>query len=247
MSACLNLQNVSYKNILKDINLELQSKKLYILCGPTGSGKTTFAKCILNLVDYTGKIEKNNINSVSYLGDINLFIKKNVIDNIVFSIENAGIKKTEARKKAYDISKKMGITDLMFKMENELTYSEKKIVMFTMLISKESDLMIIDDPLDINTLYRKKILDYLVKLAKNSLVVFITNKEEDFMLADNIIVINDGKIIKSGVIDELLKDEKLFIKNKLKVPFSYQLSSKLVSYGLLEEELNNIDDIIGKL
>lgn len=247
MSICLSLKDISYKNILYDINLDLEPKKMYILTGPTGSGKTILSKCIAGLINCRGKIEKENIESISYLGDINSFVKKTVLDNIIFSLENSGKNKTESRKKAYDVAKKIGITDLLFKKEQELSYSEKKIAMFAILVSKETDLIIIDDEFDISEQHRKKIIKYLKKLSKTSTVLFVSNKKEDLLLADNIIIMSDGKIIKNECKSEILKDEKLLIKNKINAPFSYQLSSKLVAYNLLKQESEDLDDIIGEL
>ena len=248
MKSILKIDNLSYKDILKKINLSLSEKSFNVLVGPNGSGKTTLIKCIAGLIKYEGNItlynNKNYINDIGVFMDDNFLLDGTSLYNITYPLLNLKYDEKSAKKKAYDISKKLDIDSLLMKNINELSLSERKIISFTSTIVCEPKLIIIDDSFqELDSYNRKKIINYL-KRQNKSTILFITNNEEDILLADNLIIMNDGKIIECMGLKEILNDEKIFIKNDIKLPFLVDLSHKLKSYELIDDIILNKNEMV---
>ena len=76
-------KNIKGKDILKNINLNIENGKIYSLVGSNGAGKTTVFKCIMGLTAYIGNIDLKGVSKDNYLRNIGtlvdfLKIKKNL-------------------------------------------------------------------------------------------------------------------------------------------------------------------------
>ena len=67
-------KNIKGKDILKNINLSLESGKIYALVGSNGAGKTTVFKCIMGLTAYIGNIDLNTVSKDNYLRNIGTLV-----------------------------------------------------------------------------------------------------------------------------------------------------------------------------
>ena len=261
MSNVLRVENLNYKNILKNINFTLEKGTINALIGSNGSGKTTILKSIFGLVDIEGFIsvdgliiDKKNINELRkkmsiYLG-IDVLQNKSVFSNIMEPLKNLNYSKDTAKKNIYSISKKMGIENLLYKNVSELSYSEKKVVAFTQSIIHEPSIILIDNVFDsLDIYYKEKILSYLkqIKKSKKCTILFVTNNSEDLSFADNILIIKNGKIVATGILEELAQQENLFSKNGLQLPFIIDLSYKLKVYEVIDRLICDTDERVDEL
>lgn len=257
MSSILKVQNLKYKGILNDVSFEIKDKSFNILFGPNGCGKTTLVKAILGLIDYTGEIffENNLLKKETVKAGIGVMTshsileEKKVISNIIYPLINLNYSDEQAKIKVYDISKKLNIGYLLFKDADELSSSERKLVDLACALVSEPRLIVIDDTLEkIDNKAKNKIINYL-KGLKKSTVIFITNNVEDFLLADNIIIMNDGRIMEVGTPEELFKNEKLFVNNNSSLPFVVDLFNKLKFYDLIDskEIIFDLDELVDKI
>ena len=123
MKNTLSVNNLSY-GILESINFSLKKNTLNALIGKSGSGKSTLLKCIAGLYDFSGKItiNENAITKSSVVKEnislfTNLFVdlKGTSFENIIEPLVNLKFDNLEARKKVYNISKKLGIDNLLYK------------------------------------------------------------------------------------------------------------------------------------
>ena len=261
MSNVLSVENLNYKNILKNINFTLEKATINALMGSSGSGKTTILKSIFGLIEIEGFlningliIDKKNINELRkemgiYLG-IGVLQNKSVFLNIMEPLKNLNYEEEAAKNKIYSISKKIGIENLLYKNVSELSYSEKKVIAFTQSIIHEPGIILIDnifDSLDIH--YKEKILSYLkqIKKSKKGTILFVTNNSEDLSFADNILIIKNGKISATGTLEEVVHQENLFSKNDLKLPFIIDLSYKLKAYEVIERLIYDADEMVDEL
>ncbi len=259
MKNVLIIQDLNCMNILKNINLELEEGKIYSLLGQTGSGKTTLLKSIFGLTFFSGSItldgvliNKDNIDTLRknmgiYLGISNLN-SGSAFENIIEVLNNLNYDEDKARKKVYDISKKLGIDNLLYKNINILTYPEKKLVAFAKSIVHSPKLILIDGLLDsLNENLKTKVISYLNSIKKNKCIVIVINNSENVKNTDNIIIMNNGKVIINDSKDEVLNDEKNFSKNNLKLPFLIDLSYKLISYGLIDHLIDDYDEMVSEI
>lgn len=262
MSAVLRVENLSYKDILGDISFEIEKNSFNVLIGPNCCGKTTLVKCLAGLLKCNGNIFLNNQvlstnDNFSIRKDIGIiinspfYLNNSVMDNLMTPLINLGYSEIESKKKIYSISDKLGLGSLIVKNISDLNVSEKRMLTFFRGIIHEPKVIIIDDIFgSLNNFDKEKIINYLKKL-KNTTIVFVTNNEENILYAnekkDSVIVMNEGKIITKLPLKEIIKQEKLFIKSGLKLPFIVDLSYKLQAYGLLEDIILNIDEMVEKI
>lgn len=258
MRSGLVVENLNYKDKLKDINLNLKKGEINALMGKSSSGKTLLLKSIFGLVNAQGNITFNGSiiikenayeirkNFGIYLGLGNLE-NKNVFLNLIDPLINLDYDLDVAKKKVYEISKKMGIENLLYKEIETLSHSQKKIVSFTQSIIHEPKVILIDNLFDsMDIYYKNNIINYLKKLKKN-IIIFTTNNSEDLWLADNLIIMKNGKIIDHKNIDELINEEKKFTKNDIKLPFLVDLSYKLKSYDLIDKLIYDYNEMVDEI
>ena len=247
MEIVLSLKDVSYKNVLKKVTFDLKKNTFNTLVGPNGCGKSTLINCIINQVEYQGSIYVSDYKKLKIMDPSLVLTQELAIDNITKSFENLHYEPKEARTRAYELSKKLGITDLVFKEQDSLLYSEKKAVLFACVVAGEPEILIIDDPLDMKNEYREKAIEYLKKASKNCTILFITNNENDLLLTDNIILMNEGTIINYNTRDIIFSCEKDLQKCNISLPFICDLSNRLKFYNLIKENHFDYDSLIEEL
>ena len=198
------------KEALKNINLTIEPGKIYGLLGPNGSGKTTLIKIINNLLTPTSgeiKIKGNNpgIESkkiISYLPErtyLNMNFKvKELLDYFEDFYENFD------RKKALNLLKKLNINP-----EDKLkTMSKgtKEKVQLILVMSRKADLYILDEPIGgVDPASRDYILETILSNFDNKASMIIsTHLIQDIeSILDNVIFINQGKIILNETADDI--------------------------------------------
>lgn len=253
MAKVLTIENLQYKNILKNISFSLEEKSFNILVGPNGSGKTTMVNCLHGFLKYSGNILVNNQNINSDLNllkkmgffiDEEYLLEKNIFDELLSFLLNLNYAEEKSKKIIYSISKKLGVTNILYKKQNELKCYEKKIVSFLFSVIHEPQILVIDS--DLSTLDKKnkeKILNYITSLKKTT-ILFITTQSDYFEFGTNFIFIKDGKSILTIEQSQIKDNEKTIIKSGSKLPFLMDLSNKLIAYELIDNIGTNIKDMV---
>ena len=206
------------KEALKNINLTIESGKIYGLLGPNGSGKTTLIKIINNLLTPTSgeiKIKGNNpgIESkkiISYLPErtyLNMNFKvKELLDYFEDFYENFD------RNKAISLLDKLKINqDDKLKTMSKGT---KEKVQLILVMSRKADLYILDEPIGgVDPASRDYILETILNnFDNNSSMIISTHLIQDIeSILDNVIFINNGSIILNDTADNIRTE-----KNKIK-------------------------------
>ena len=218
----LSLKNLTLKIkdkiLLSDINLDIEDNSYFAIIGPNGAGKTLLMESIAGFLKTEGEIlldgediiklpiEKRNIGIVyqSYA----LFPNMNVFDNIAFSLKMK--KETNIEKKIEWIANKLEINSLLKRDIQNLSGGEKqKVAIARALISKPKILML-DEPFSaIDSSFRKKMYEFIkyVHSEFRLTIIHTTHSfEEAITLADEIAIINKGKIEQFGTPDKVFKN-----------------------------------------
>ena len=220
---CLELTNVSYsyegstETVLKKISAFFESGKIYTIIGQSGAGKSTLLSLISGLdtckdgkILYNGKdlreLDRDEYRSKS-IGVIfqgyNLLLNSTAVYNITLSmnISESDIKERKAKKQAaYTLLDKVGIDrETADRRILKLSGGEQQRVGIARALSHDPDVIIADEPtgnLDAET--EKAVLDILAHLAHedNKCVIIVTHSENVVTIADEVIGINAGKLIK---------------------------------------------------
>lgn len=219
----IKLENVSFKkgnkSILKNINLEFMDNRLYAITGPNGSGKSTLAKLIMGIEKPTeGKIYFNDIDitnlsineraklKISYAFQQPITFKGITIHDLL----KIAIKKEIDKKEACEYLTKVGLCAKEYidrEINNTLSGGELKRVEIASVIATKPKIAIFDEPEAGIDLWSFQKLINVFKYLKEDMCginIIITHQEKILNMADEIILMETGKIINVGKKDEIL-------------------------------------------
>nr|HOO68143.1 ATP-binding cassette domain-containing protein [Bacilli bacterium] len=179
----------------------------------------------------------------------NSFLCETVEDDIAFTLENLCYSKSSIHKRIDELSDMLDIKDILNKSSNELSGGEKFKAALACALVHNPKILIIDESLSLVDSYEKKnILKLLNKLNKNGLTIInITHDLCESYLSDRLIVLNDGQIILDGEPLKVMEYDKVFNRIGLELPFEIELSMKLKLYGLLEQNMTDIKEMVDVL
>lgn len=255
--------NYGDKNIFNKFSLNIKEGSFTTILGANGSGKTTLLKLILGIYDFTGQIYVDGVTlskktkkeirkkiGVVFDKPDETFVSDIVIDDIVFSLENLRYSKKEIDDRINELSRLLDIERLLYKRVNELSGGEKQLVAIACALAHNPKILILDEAFAMLDLYTKeKIFDVLKDLHQktNITIINITHSANDSLHGDNIIVVDEGKLILKGETKRVLAEEKTFKELGIELPFMAELSIKLKYYGLIDEIILDMNEMVDKL
>lgn len=232
-----NLQ-VVYDNSIKaldNVNIFLENQKCIGIIGENGSGKSTLLSCLLKLVDYQGEIKINNIylnkDTVTEIRTLVGLVFQNpdhmlflptVYDNLAFGLINQGLDKQEIEKRIKQIAKQFRIDSLLQRMANHLSGGQKRMVGLASVVVMTPEILLLDEPsayLDPKS--RRIVIEILKQLPQQ--IIFATHDLDMALdLCDEVILLNEGKVVASGKPHDVLTNQALLEANGLELPYRYQ-------------------------
>ncbi|MBE6113496.1 MAG: amino acid ABC transporter ATP-binding protein [Erysipelotrichaceae bacterium] len=216
--------------VLNGITTEIQQGEVVAVIGASGSGKSTFLRC-LNLLEeptsgevifkgqnLTTRDDKNfNINKVrEHIGMVfqhfNLFPNMTVLENITLApIQVKGLSKEEAEKKAVELLKKVGLLEKKDVYPNTLSGGQKQRVAIARALAMEPDVMLFDEPTSaLDPEMVKEVLLVIKDLAKSGMTTVIVTHEMGFAkeVATRVMFIDNGIILEEGSADDIFNHPK---------------------------------------
>lgn len=251
----IKMENVSArygnKEVLHNINIEFVPGKLTVLVGPNGCGKSTLLKTLIHLKEYTSGEIFVEEHSVRDLGSNVLAQKiaylpqgKNAPDitvgRMVLHGRFAYLKYPRRyRKIDYQIAQKamkwVGIEHLAEQNVNELSGGMQQKVYIAMTLAQDTSTILMDEPttyLDIQ--HQMKLMDMAKDLTTQgkAVVMVLHDLSQAFRNADNIVVMDDGRIKACGTPEEIYEkktvDEVFQIRlNRVFTETGYQYFSTI--------------------
>ena len=253
----ISLKNVSYtynyktpyaREVLKDINLNVEEGSYTVIIGKTGSGKSTLIEHINGLLLPThGEVLVNNVLIINpkskkekrelakklkvlrqdvavlfQFSEQQLF-ETSVLKDIIFAPLNYGISEEKAISKAKELIKLVGLDEsYLDKSPFELSGGEMRKVALCGVLALEPKVLILDEPtvaLDYKS--REEIMTMVKKLKDElNMTIVLISHNMNYVLeyADKVFVLKNGKINFEGTVEELFADEKLLKENSLEQP-----------------------------
>ncbi len=226
----LELKNISFKrdgkNILSNINLKLEGNKFVVITGPNGSGKSSLAKIIMGIEKPdSGQILFNNIDITNM--PINERVKLSMAFAFQTPIKFKGITvydllkiamNTEVNKKEVcDILLKVGLCAKEYinrEINSSLSGGELKRIEIALALAKKPKLAIFDEPeagIDLWSFQRLISSFKALSEEEKGLTLVISHQERILALADEVILIKDGKIEKNNSIENHFFNKKCCI------------------------------------
>ena len=196
------------------ISLSVADGSLTVLVGPSGCGKTTLLKSVFgqsggvtqgkltidgkNIEDIV--IEKQNIAYVSQNYSLNPTMT--VYDNIAYPLRNRRMDPDEVDKRVRSIAKRMGIYPLLTRKPRNLSGGQHQRAAIARALVKKPGLVLMDEPfahLDPEVRRDMRSLLKEVHLHTGCTILFVTHDlPEAFALADDVVVMKDGRIEETG-------------------------------------------------
>lgn len=262
----INIKKLGFKyrqkEIFNDLDMIIEKGKITSIIGPNGCGKSTLVKILVGLYRYTGNIVicdipllKDNRKAIRkkigvvFTNPDNQFVAETVIDDIAFTLENMNYKKIDISRKIEEVTKYLGIYDILEANPHDLNSNQKQLVSLASALVHDPDILILDESLTLlDPLEKNRVLDILKDLNKNGLTILnISHDIEDTLISDMIYVMNEGKIVLKGSKEEVYKEEKLLKSLGFKLPFMVELSNRLMFYDLIDHVIYDMKEMVDVL
>lgn len=267
MDNIIKIKNMSFnykdKVIFENFDLDIEKGKFIHVVGPNGSGKSTLVKILLGLVKAEGDINIYHMNMCeANLMDIrrnigvvfertdDTFVAETVVDDIAFSLENLQYTPKTIDDKIKKISEYLKIENLLEENPHYLSGGEKQMVALASALVTNPKILILDEALTmLDGVEKDNILKLLKKLVKEKkiTVINVTHDMEDTVYGDKIIVLNSGKMIFNDDKEVVYKEEKKLKSIGLELPFMVDLSNKLRYYGLVDDDILSMNEMVNHL
>lgn len=223
-----NLQK-SFGNVqvLKGINAKIRKGDVMVVIGASGSGKSTFLRCLNRLEEPTGgKIffegsditdPKVNINlhrqkMGMVFQQFNLFPHMTVLKNMMIGpIKLLGIDKETAQQRAIALLERVGLADRANAYPSQLSGGQKQRIAIVRALCMNPDVMLFDEPTSaLDPEMVGEVLDVMKQLAAEGMTMVVVTHEMGFAreVGTEIVFVDDGVIVEQGAPDEFFGNPK---------------------------------------
>lgn len=270
MKNIIEFNNVNFKydedsELLNNLSMEVKQGKYTVLLGPNGSGKSTIAKLIMGLLEASsGEIkvmdsilsektidEIRNHVAIVFQNPDNQFIGTTVEDDIAFGLENRCVPQNEMQGIIEEFADKVGMIDFLKQEPSNLSGGQKQRVAIAGALALNPDLLILDEATSmLDPKGKNEIMKVILDIKKNNpnmAILSITHHIDEALLADEIIVLNKGKVVSVGNPKEILYNNNLLKENNLLPPFVVEVLESLKEQGINIEECFTMEELVSKL
>lgn len=213
---------------LKDVSFQIKEGQTLGIIGTTGSGKSTIANLLMRMYDPTSGVIRidgkpidafdisNLRRQIGYVPQDVFLFSDSIGNNIAFGIEKADPKIIEQAAKDADVYQNIvefpkGFETMLGERGITLSGGQKQRVSIARAIAKEPKILILDDCLSaVDTKTENVILTALKNIMQNRTSIIISHRVSSAKLADQIIVLDDGKVIERGNHSSLMKQKGVY-------------------------------------
>lgn len=211
--------------VLKGIDYEVKEKEVICIIGASGSGKSTFLRCI-NLLEeitdgavYIENVKVNdpntNINDIRtevgmVFQQFNLFPHMNVLDNV--TVAPRKIRKMNpkaAEDLAHELLAKVGLSDKATNYPEQLSGGQMQRVAIARALAMKPKIMLFDEPTSaLDPEMVKEVLDVMKQLAQEGMTMVVVTHEMGFAreVADRVLFIDGGYLVEEGTPEEIFSN-----------------------------------------
>ena len=269
MDNIIELKNVSYDYVsgdiitrgVKDVTLDIERGSFVAFVGHNGSGKSTLAK-LLNgfFVPDKGKVFVEGIDTADddkifdirkkvgmvFQNPDNQMVASIVEDDLAFGPENLGVPREEIGKRIDWALKTVNMEGQNKRTPNKLSGGQKQRISIAAILVMKPDVLILDESTAmLDPKGREEVMETIMRLNKEEgmTVILITHYMEEVILADKVVVMNDGEVVLHGTPKEVYKELETIRDAQLELPIITQVAVELKNRGydvplsLTKEEL----------
>jgi energy-coupling factor transport system ATP-binding protein len=267
----VNIKNLSFTYpesstpAIDNISLNIEKGSWTSIIGHNGSGKST----IIRLMNGLLVPDDPNISQIKISGTIltedtvwqirdkvgivfqnpdNQFVGATVTDDVAFGLENRAVPREDMIKIIPKAIKAVGMDDYANAEPSTLSGGQKQRVAIAGIIAIKPEIIILDEATSmLDPEGRNQILKLVRKIKEkyNLTVIAITHDIDEANSSDQVIVMDDGKLITQGSPKEVFTQVKLLEKIGLDVPFFQQIKNKLRNSKInIPDEINSEKELV---
>ena len=248
------------------VDLDIQAGEFVAVLGHNGSGKSTFAKHINALLLPTeGTIWIDGIDTskeselwkvrqkagMVFQNPDNQIIGTVVDEDVAFGPENMGVPSEEIEKRVEEGLKTVEMWEYRSHSPNKLSGGQKQRVAIAGVVAMHPKCIVLDEPTAmLDPVGRKEVIQAAWKLNKEEhvTIILITHYMEEVTSADQVIVMDQGKVLMQGTPKEVFSRVEELKEHRLDVPQVTMLAHELRKSGLnIPEGILTREELIGEL
>lgn len=261
----IKVENISfkYKNsdtmILDNLKFEVNDGETIAIVGQNGSGKSTIGKLISGIV----KLKQGNITidglklkdkklqdkiGIVFQNPENQIIFNNIYDELSFSLK--GLEKEEIEKKIENSLQQVGMIEYKNYDLYSLSLGQKQRIMIAEVLAKNPKYIIFDEPTTMIDSQGKEMIYKIIANLKNEgyTIICITNLADEILIADRILILENGKIAHEIKKEDLINKSHLLKESGIKEPILIEIINKLRENGIILDIKNfTVNELICRL
>lgn len=229
---------------LKGITLDIEKGDIYGIIGMSGAGKSTLVRC-LNFLEKpttgTVLIENKDLSAMTekelrhtrteiamIFQHFNLLMQRSVLDNVCFPMEIVGVKKADARKRAMELLKIVGLSEKAKSYPAQLSGGQKQRVAIARALANNPKILLCDEAtsaLDPQTTHAILSLLRDINRKMGITIIVITHQmsvvEE---ICERVAILDDGRVVEEGRVSDVFASPKSDAAKRLVYPDGYSES-----------------------
>ncbi len=213
----------NYITAIDNISFSVPYGELLVVVGESGSGKSTLLKSCLGIAKFydgdlyiSGRsIEEVNAKDCNFAyvrQELALYPNLTIYENIAFPLRITHTPQKEVDRRVREIAQMLDITILLTRKPRQISGGQQQRVAIARALIKNPEIMFFDEPFsNLEPAMRHELRALLLQIHKSfrPTVIFVTHDlTEAFMLADRIIVLEDGRITEEGTPDSIRENPK---------------------------------------
>ena len=242
---------------LDGIDLQIEEGEFVVILGHNGCGKSTLAKHLNSLLlPSQGEVVIDGLNSrdESNLWEIrkkvgmvfqnpdNQLVATTVEEDIAFGMENLGIPQEVMKERITEVLDKVRMSEFRSKPPHLLSGGQKQRIAIAGIIAMRPAYLVLDEPTAmLDPEGRREVIETVLQLNKKEklTIILITHFMEEAVLADRLVVMENGKIVTQGTPREVFSKVEEIKKLRLDIP---QVTE--IAYELNKTDKNFPSDIL---
>ena len=209
-------------SVLKDITTDICKGEVVVVIGASGSGKSTFLRCLnrleeptdgtiifddINITDVKCNINQHRQRMGMVFQQFNLFPHMTILKNLTIApMKLRGLSKQEAHEKAMQLLSRVGLADRADAYPSQLSGGQKQRVAIVRALAMNPDVMLFDEPTSaLDPEMVGEVLDVMKQLAAEGMTMVVVTHEMGFAreVADRVLFIDEGVIAEQGTPQEV--------------------------------------------
>ena len=200
------------RQILEQVSFEVEAGETVALVGANGAGKTTILRCLLGIVHYTGSIQIKGIplekepvaakELIGYMPQVPAFFEETVKESLAFLAKLRGIDSAEI----WPLLERVGLGKDAARPVRVLSTGMRQRLSLAASLIGHPPILILDEPTaSVDLKGQVEIIKFLQKLQSEGQTILISSHraEEVRALVDRIVVMDQGKVIAAGPVEEV--------------------------------------------